>query len=121
MMRGGRRTSFGLAQFAQVPLTLDEGQRAPVHLIEVVEGLRPVEALLDEEAEIFVELGRGGAREIVFAGGIVRLKSLFEGDALPCCLLSELFESFCFRDAYFSIAGAVDFVFREKMDEAALP
>jgi hypothetical protein len=63
----------------------------------------------------------GGAREIVFAGGIVRLKSLFEGDALPCCLLSALFESFRLRDAYFSIAGAVDFVFREEMDEAARP
>src|ERR1700761_6990331 len=99
MLRGGRRTSFGLAQFAQVSLALDEGKHAPVHLTEVVECLCAVETLLDEDAEIFIELGRGGAREIVFAGGIVRLKSLFEGDTLPCCLLSALFERFRLRDA----------------------
>jgi hypothetical protein len=92
-----------------------------MHQAEVVEGLCPAETFLDKEAEIFVELGGGGAREIVFASWIVRLESLLKGHSPPCCLLGALFESFRLRDAHFGIAGAVDLVFGEKMDEATLP
>ena len=107
------------AKSFEVALAVEIGFGAAMHQAEVGEGFGTADALVEQEAEIFVELRWRDAGEVEGAGGEARLEALLEGSAFGGGFLGALLERFGLDDSDFCVASAVDLILGEQGDEAA--